>query len=77
MLEKRGFTVLTAENGREGVEVFRKNQSNIDCVILDLTMPHMDGDEAFDIICGLREDVRVITEVASFFFAQDCYMPDL
>ncbi|MCP4714259.1 MAG: PAS domain-containing protein, partial [Deltaproteobacteria bacterium] len=46
-LEKKGFSVLTALDGREGVEVFQEHAAEIVCVILDLTMPHMDGEETF------------------------------
>ena len=69
MLESMGFTVLTAENGREGVEIFRKHKDEIDCVILDFTMPYMNGDEVFDIICGLREDVKIL--IASGYSQED------
>ena len=39
MLREFGFQVVTAEDGRDAVEVF-KSRSDIDFVILDLTMPH-------------------------------------
>jgi CheY-like chemotaxis protein len=60
MLTQLGFQVLTASNGQEGVEIFRKHHDEISCVILDLTMPTMDGKETFSELCRLRGDVRVI-----------------
>lgn len=47
MLERLGFQVLTAGDGREALAVFEQSKDIIDLVILDLTMPHMDGEEAF------------------------------
>ncbi len=60
MLERLGFQVLTAANGREGLDVFRRRGAQIDCVILDLTMPEMGGEEAFRELRRLRSDVCVI-----------------
>ncbi len=40
-LLKEGFEVITAENGREGMEIFEKEKP--DLVILDIMMPEMDG----------------------------------
>jgi two-component system, cell cycle sensor histidine kinase and response regulator CckA len=60
MLQHLGFTVLTAADGREALEVFRAHGAAIACVLLDLTMPHMDGAEAFRELRRLREDVRVV-----------------
>jgi two-component system cell cycle sensor histidine kinase/response regulator CckA len=60
MLQRLGFTVLMAADGREALEVFRAHEAAIALVLLDLTMPHMDGVEAFRELRRLREDVRVI-----------------
>jgi PAS domain S-box-containing protein len=59
MLKELGFTVITANDGREGVAVF-KQHPEIAFVILDLTMPHMDGEQCFRELRQLRPDVRVI-----------------
>ncbi|MBI2880217.1 MAG: response regulator [Candidatus Tectomicrobia bacterium] len=75
MLEKCGFTVLTARDGKEGVDLFREYSDNIAAVILDLTMPQMDGEEAFHEIRRIRPDARVMLssgypeEDASYRFA--------
>jgi two-component system, cell cycle sensor histidine kinase and response regulator CckA len=60
MLELLGFQVLTAIDGPEGLDVFRTHGNEIDCVILDLTMPNMGGEEAFRELRRLRSDVCVI-----------------
>ena len=43
-LEKDGFEVLTAENGRQAVEIAKKEEPDI--ILLDVMMPDMDGIEA-------------------------------
>ncbi len=60
MLEEAGFDVLTAGDGRDGLAQFRERSGDIRCVILDLMMPHMDGEEAFRELRRIRPDVRVI-----------------
>ena len=60
MLERLGFTVLTAVDGRDAVSVFRAHADEIDAVLLDLTMPHMSGEEAFREMRRLRSNVCVI-----------------
>lgn len=47
LLKNMGYDVLTAENGAEGLEVFREQHARIDAIIMDMIMPEMDGHEAF------------------------------
>ncbi len=59
MLKELGFAVITAADGREAVETF-KSTPEISFVILDLTMPHMDGEQCFRELRQLKHDVKVI-----------------
>jgi PAS domain S-box-containing protein len=59
-LEKAGFRVLTAVDGREALELFHREPGLIDLVLLDMTMPHLSGEEAFRELRRMRQDVRVI-----------------
>ncbi len=45
--EKLGYSVLFAENGQKGVEVYLEYYTTIDLVILDMKMPIMGGKEAY------------------------------
>ncbi len=69
MLESLGYTVLTAENGREAVELFQQHRQRIAMVILDLTMPHLDGSEAFRALRKIDPEVKVI--LASGYTQED------
>jgi CheY-like chemotaxis protein len=69
MLELLGFTVLTAEDGRQAVDLYRDRGKEIDLVLMDLTMPHMDGTEAFGELLRLNPEVRVI--LASGYTKED------
>ena len=60
VLKRTGFEVLEAKDGLEGVEVFRENKSDIRCVLLDLAMPNMDGDEAHREIRKISAEVPTI-----------------
>lgn len=60
ILERFGFEVLTAENGRQGVKVFEENADRILLVLMDMTMPQLDGAEAYREMRRVREDVCVI-----------------
>jgi len=60
MVERAGFDVLIAEDGVECVDIFRKHQDDITCVILDLTMPKMDGIRAHKAIMEIRSDTVVL-----------------
>ena len=60
MLQALGFQVLTACNGREALDVFGRNQDKIVCVLLDLTMPCMDGEQTYRELRRLNPALRVI-----------------
>jgi PAS domain S-box-containing protein len=60
MIAYMGFKVLTAVDGREGLEIFRTHLQEINGVILDLSMPKMGGEEAFREFRQLRPDLPII-----------------
>jgi len=60
MLEVFGFSILSAENGVEGIEVFQRNSQRISLVLLDMTMPKMNGICCFEKLREIRNDVKVI-----------------
>jgi PAS domain S-box-containing protein len=60
MLERLGYEAITAADGVEALEVFRARQDYVQCVLLDLTMPLMDGWETLAVLRALRPDLPVI-----------------
>ena len=60
MLERVGFSVVTAADGAEAIARFRERSDDIICAIVDLTMPHVDGAETFRELRRMRPGVRVI-----------------
>ncbi len=60
MLERLGYQVVLASDGREGMEIFRAEPDRFTFVLLDLTMPHLDGEETFRQMRHVRPGVRVI-----------------
>ncbi|MFO7974607.1 MAG: PAS domain S-box protein, partial [Candidatus Hydrogenedentota bacterium] len=60
MLERSGYRVLVATDGCEGLQVYQQTPHGIDAVLLDLTMPHLDGEETFHRIRSINADARVV-----------------
>ncbi len=60
MLGRLGFDVATAVDGLEAVELFRAAPHSFALVLMDLTMPRLDGEEAFQQLLAIRPGVRVV-----------------
>jgi PAS domain S-box-containing protein len=60
MLDRMGFSVLTASDGREALKLFSEHTEEIVCVLLDLTMPLMNGEEVFSAMRRLNPGVKVV-----------------
>ncbi|MBI5094887.1 MAG: response regulator [Candidatus Hydrogenedentes bacterium] len=60
ILERAGYQVMTAADGRQAVDVFQEHADEIKVVLLDMTMPHMSGGEAFREIRRIRGDCRIV-----------------
>ncbi len=60
LLTEQGYTLLTAENGEEGEELFRSNADEIALVISDVIMPKKNGWEMYQAICRMKSDIPVI-----------------
>jgi signal transduction histidine kinase/CheY-like chemotaxis protein len=60
MLQRLGFSPMSAASGIEAVTVFRKHQNTICCVITDLTMPDFDGWETLTALHKIQPDLPVV-----------------
>ncbi len=69
VLTDEGYRVITARDGLQALEIYKKLQQEIDLVILDFTMPIMDGSEVFTELRMLNPLVAVV--LSSGFTEQD------
>ncbi len=60
VLQDAGLEVLTAADGEEGLETFRRHADEISVVLLDMTMPKLNGEETLAELRKLSPEVRVV-----------------
>jgi two-component system cell cycle sensor histidine kinase/response regulator CckA len=59
-LQRYGYDVLAAANGRDAIDIFRRSDQDIALVLLDLTMPGMNGEEVLRELQAIKPSVRVL-----------------
>jgi PAS domain S-box-containing protein len=60
LVQRLGYTVLAAGDGLSAIEIYRKRHAEIDAVLLDLSMPHIDGAATFDALHAIDPKPQVI-----------------
>ena len=60
LLEDLDYRVIIARDGKEALEVYRKDQEDIDFVLLDVVMPIMGGGEAYDRMKEINPNIKVL-----------------
>ncbi len=60
ILETKGYVVLTATNGLEAVDVYKKEKKKISLVILDIIMPEMDGIETYKCLREIDPSLKIL-----------------
>jgi PAS domain S-box-containing protein len=60
ILESAGYTVLSAHNGDEALDLFRRREAEVDMAVLDVVMPVLGGRAALEGIRRIRPDVPVL-----------------
>lgn len=60
MMTSLGYRVFAAHNGRDAVEIYKKENQVIDLVMLDMIMPGMSGGETFDQLKAIKPDIKAI-----------------
>ncbi|MBI5251012.1 MAG: PAS domain S-box protein [Desulfomonile tiedjei] len=60
ILERSGYTVITANNGKTALEKYKKEKDHISLVILDLIMPEMGGKQCLEELLKLNKTARVL-----------------
>ncbi len=60
ILENFAYKTLTANNGKEAIDISREFDGDIHLAILDMGMPIMDGSETFKLLKELRPEIKII-----------------
>ena len=60
MLEKLGFSVLTATSGKEALDILRNNKDKISLVVLDMIMPGMGAGDTYDELQVIDPAIKVL-----------------
>ncbi|MGD2096250.1 MAG: PAS domain S-box protein [Desulfobacterales bacterium] len=60
MLQELGYSVITAENGMEAVDIYAQNPAKVDLVALDMIMPEMSGKATFEELKKINPAVKVL-----------------
>lgn len=74
MLEKLGYTPLTAATGETAIETYRHHQDRISLVVLDMIMPDMGGDKVYNRLKAINPRVKVLL---SSGYSINCQIQDL
>ncbi len=59
-LERAGYTVVTADDGAEGLRVYKRHQSSISLLLTDVRMPNMNGVDLADRVLQLDSHLPVL-----------------
>ena len=60
LLEFRGFRALVAENGPDGLALYRQHGSAVKAIVTDMRMPDMHGAEVIRALRAINPDVRIV-----------------
>lgn len=60
VLERAGYQVLLAEDGRRAIQRFRQHAPEVVCALIDWSMPELDGQETIRVLREIRPDLPVV-----------------
>ena len=60
MLERLGYSVLTARSGQEAVDLYKNNPADVDLVLLDMIMPGIEAGDTYDKLKAINPAIKVI-----------------
>jgi DNA-binding NtrC family response regulator len=60
LIEKLGYQVITAPNGKKALEIYKRDQNKIDMVILDMIMPDLSGGETYSLLKEINPSIKTL-----------------
>lgn len=72
VLQKNGFEIILASNGKQAVDIYLKKSSEIDLIMMDIIMPEMGGQEAAKLIKKRNPEARILY-TSGFFLDADFF----
>lgn len=66
-----GHEVLVAENGKQAQDIVEKNADSIDLILLDLSLPDIDGVDLFPRLLAIRPELKIIISSGSMMGFND------
>ena len=60
VIEEFGYRIITAANGEEGIELFNRNRSEIDLILLDISMPGIGGIKCMQEILQQEPTAKIV-----------------
>lgn len=69
VFKEKGYTVITASDGEEALEVYKQRHEDIDIVLTDMGLPKLGGEDVVKGIKKINKDARII--VASGYFERE------
>jgi CheY-like chemotaxis protein len=60
ILRLAGYECVLAKNGFEAIEIYQQQYQLINVVIIDMTMPNMDGIDTYKKLAEINPDIKVI-----------------
>lgn len=76
MFQSKGYTVITAEDGIQAVELYKQHRKKISLVFTDIGLPGLNGKEVFTQIKKIDPDIKVIFTSGIFVDIKDALIKD-
>lgn len=74
ILERLGYNVLTAKNGKDALDIYGEKKSEIDVLIVDLNMPEMGGLEMYNRMKSLNPDIKALISTGHSICINDSWI---
>ena len=59
-MSEQDVSVVTAQTGELGIELYRTHKDEINLVVLDLSLPGMSGEDTFKVLKRINPNVKVV-----------------